>query len=141
MVGAKSTDERSRGELEGARLTGGLSKITSQKSSAFSVTTATRPMAPMDIVLTSVSVDSQDDVTCLQCGTKGDATALEVLEMPEHFLREMLADWYGAGRAITGEWRAGKWFEENEANIRLHPATRSRVATGLLEARKKFGWQ
>lgn len=47
--------------------------------------------------------------------------SFRVLPMPEKFVREMVADWLGAGRAITGEWEATSWFEENREGIRLHP--------------------
>lgn len=42
--------------------------------------------------------------------------------MPEHFVREMVADWAGAGRAIRGSWKIGPWFNENRATIELHPS-------------------
>lgn len=49
------------------------------------------------------------------------------LEMPEVFVREMVADWMGAGRAITGEWEAHKWYLKNKSNMHLHPNTRKLV--------------
>jgi len=49
------------------------------------------------------------------------------LKMPEHFAREMLADWAGAGRAITGKWEVRDWYEKNKANIALHASTRACV--------------
>lgn len=52
-----------------------------------------------------------------------DDGALKLLEMPEHFVREMVADWMGAGRAITGKWEARSWYEKNCHKIKLHPAT------------------
>src|SRR6266496_5313545 len=30
----------------------------------------------------------------------------KVLDMPTYFVREMVADWLGAGRGITGSWRS-----------------------------------
>jgi hypothetical protein len=67
----------------------------------------------------------------------GDA---KVLEMPEHFAREMVADWMGAGRAITGRWEAVAWYEENKARIALAPATR-RVEILLARAAARFSPQ
>ena len=32
------------------------------------------------------------------------------LPMPEKYVREMVADWMGAGRAITGKWEMEAWF-------------------------------
>ncbi len=47
--------------------------------------------------------------------------------MPDHFVREMIADWAGAGRAITGRWEIAEWYEKKRDEIRLHPVTRARV--------------
>lgn len=55
----------------------------------------------------------------------------EPLPMPDKFVREMVADWYGAGRAITGKWEAREWYEKNRDKIRLEDRTRVRVE-GLL---------
>lgn len=49
------------------------------------------------------------------------------LEMPEHFVREMVADWMGAGRAITGRWETAEWYEANREKMLLAPATRAAV--------------
>lgn len=46
------------------------------------------------------------------------------LPMPEKYVREMVADWAGAGRAITGKWEVGEWYEKNREKIQLHPDTR-----------------
>jgi hypothetical protein len=56
-----------------------------------------------------------------------DDGALKVLEMPESFAREMVADWMGAGRAITGEWGVRAWYEKNRWKIQLHETTRRLV--------------
>lgn len=60
------------------------------------------------------------------------------LEMPEKYVREMVADWYGAGRAISGNWEAYKWYRENRSKIQLHPATRVLVEKHLEETRLLF---
>jgi hypothetical protein len=49
----------------------------------------------------------------------------EPLRMPEHFVREMVADWMGAGRAITGKWEAAGWYAGNRDRMNLHPETRA----------------
>ncbi len=49
------------------------------------------------------------------------------LEMPEPLIREMVADWMGAGRAITGKWEVGSWYAANRDKIVLAPGTRSLV--------------
>jgi hypothetical protein len=53
-----------------------------------------------------------------------DDGVLKVLEMPEKFVREMVADWMGAGRAITGKWDTVGWYEKNCHKIKLAPKTR-----------------
>lgn len=44
--------------------------------------------------------------------------------MPDRYRREMLADWRGAGRAITGTENALGWYRENRERIMLHHETR-----------------
>lgn len=56
----------------------------------------------------------------------GDQT-LKPLCMPEHFVREMVADWMGAGRAITGTWDMQAWFTDTAPRMVLHPDTRELV--------------
>lgn len=46
------------------------------------------------------------------------------MPMPERYAREMVADWMGAGRAITGRWEAAAWYQKNREKIRLHDETR-----------------
>jgi hypothetical protein len=55
------------------------------------------------------------------------------LPMPEHYAREMVADWLGAGRAITGKWEAKEWYQKNKNAIILHPTTRAFVENLLEE--------
>ena len=54
------------------------------------------------------------------------------LEMPENFAREMVADWCGAGRAITGRWEVWLWYAKNEERILLHPFTKN-IVSELIE--------
>jgi len=60
--------------------------------------------------------------------------SLLVMRMPERFAREMVADWMGAGRAITGRWEAISWYERNRDKIVLHAETRRFVEALLMEA-------
>jgi hypothetical protein len=53
-----------------------------------------------------------------------DSGALKVLPIPAHFVREMVADWMGAGRAITGRWEAAEWYAKNCDVIQLEQDTR-----------------
>lgn len=58
------------------------------------------------------------------------------MEMPERFIREMVADWMGAGRAITGEWEVAQWYDGNRETILLGPATRELVERLIQEVSK-----
>lgn len=60
------------------------------------------------------------------------------LEMPEKYAREMVADWYGAGRAITGRWECPKWYSENRSKINLHPKTRAFVEQLIQRTEREF---
>lgn len=61
-----------------------------------------------------------------------DDGSTSVLMMPDHFVREMVADWMGAGRAITGKWETPKWYAANGHKMQLHPSTRERVEAIML---------
>lgn len=39
--------------------------------------------------------------------------------IPRKYLLEMVADWAGAGRAITGRWEVGEWYEKNKHKMRM----------------------
>jgi len=47
-----------------------------------------------------------------------------LLEMPARYIREMIADWVGAGFAILGKNNIHLWYHKNRDNIQLHPRTR-----------------
>lgn len=53
-----------------------------------------------------------------------DSGRVKLLEIPEHFVREMVADWAGAGRGITGKWEVVGWYEQNKTKIQLHDHSR-----------------
>ena len=55
-----------------------------------------------------------------------------VLKMADGAVREMVADWRGAGRAQrNGAWTA-LWYLENQHKMRLHPHTRAWIEHELL---------
>lgn len=56
-----------------------------------------------------------------------DDGGLFYIEMPEAIRREMVADWRGAGRAITGSDNTTDWFAENQHHIDLAPKTLEKV--------------
>jgi len=61
---------------------------------------------------------------------EGEFKQVEALPMPERYVREMVADWRGAGRAY-GNPDTKAWFIKNKDKIILHPATEVKV-WGLL---------
>lgn len=48
----------------------------------------------------------------------------KILPMPDKCRCEMLADWRGAGRAITGKDNTKAWYNANQSKMQLHPTTR-----------------
>ena len=69
-----------------------------------------------------------------------DRGETEALPMPEADLREMVADWIGAGWAIAGRPNPIPWYQENRNRIILHPATRQRLEELLTQNRRNFRW-
>jgi hypothetical protein len=62
---------------------------------------------------------------------RNDDGSTKTLQIPENFAREMVSDWFGAGRAITGKWDAKNWYEKNKEKMLLHPETRTLVESLL----------
>jgi len=62
-----------------------------------------------------------------------DKEQYERIEMPDRYRREMLADWRGAGRAITGQDNTDKWYLERRERFKnvLHPNTRQWIEEQL----------
>lgn len=54
---------------------------------------------------------------------RGSKVESGAVAMPHKYLREMVADWMGAGFAYTGSWDMTKWLTENLPRIRLHSQT------------------
>ena len=57
----------------------------------------------------------------------GDGGKLTPLPMPQRFILEMVADWYGAGKAIGGKNDIAGWYGKMREKILLDPATRVEV--------------
>lgn len=57
----------------------------------------------------------------------GDGGHLSPLGIPDVYLREMIADWIGAGRAISGRTDPNPWYDANRDKIILHPASRQKL--------------
>ncbi|HKJ62494.1 MAG TPA: DUF5662 family protein [Hyphomicrobiales bacterium] len=60
-----------------------------------------------------------------------DDGGLQVIPMPEKYALEMVADWAGAGRAISGEWEVVEWYKKNRDTIKIHAETRVIVEANL----------
>lgn len=63
---------------------------------------------------------------------RNDDGSTTALRMPSHFVQEMVADWAGAGRGITGHWEVEQWYEDNKSKMDLHPWTRFAVEMLLM---------
>ena len=73
----------------------------------------------------------------------GEFPALRPIQMPEKYVREMVADWWAAGRGYEGRWKLPEWYAENKNKIRLHPTTRRRVEELIDQTTRffLFGWE
>ena len=63
-------------------------------------------------------------------GEPGPMKQVEPLPMPERYVREMVADWRGAGRAYGNSDTVG-WYQENKDRIVLHQKTEKLTLTLL----------
>lgn len=52
------------------------------------------------------------------------------LEMPDVYVREMFADWKGAGKAL-GKPNTLEWYNKNYTNIKIHDKTRQKLEKHL----------
>jgi len=63
--------------------------------------------------------------------------ANEPMPMPEKYIKEMLADWMGAGRAYEGKFPENltdwDWWFKNNQKIVLHPESRVKLLTYISE--------
>jgi hypothetical protein len=62
--------------------------------------------------------------------------------MPEIVVREMVADWFAAGKAYNGTWPNPfhyTWLWDNTTRMHLHPQTWSRVLV-VLDESGKYTW-
>lgn len=54
---------------------------------------------------------------------KGSDVERGVVEMPQRYALEMIADWMGASRVYTGSWDITDWLQKNMQKIRVHSRT------------------
>jgi hypothetical protein len=66
-----------------------------------------------------------------------DGGSTAALEMPETYVREMVADWMGAGLAITGKNEVEDWYTKNKNKMILHPNTRDLVESLIQETKRR----
>lgn len=63
--------------------------------------------------------------------TDTDEPRLRALDIPQRFVLEMVADWYGAGMAIHGKADVAEWYQQNKEKILLSDNTRTRVEQAI----------
>lgn len=61
-----------------------------------------------------------------------EGDSVKLLEIPDIYLLEMVADWYGAGRAISGRKEISSWYEKNKTKINLHSKSR-KILENIIE--------
>lgn len=59
---------------------------------------------------------------------------LHTIPMSDVAIREMIADWNGAGRTYSGKAGAAEWYGINKGKMLLHPNTRKQVEVYLYGA-------
>lgn len=60
-----------------------------------------------------------------------DSGKNKYIPIPRKYIKEMVADWMGAGRAITGKWDAKDWYAKNKDKIRVDERSRKIIETLL----------
>jgi hypothetical protein len=60
---------------------------------------------------------------------KGDDKFQKALEIPDEYLREMVADWFGAGKAIKGSWNISEWWTNYQKGLIIHPNSLEKINT------------
>jgi len=61
----------------------------------------------------------------------GSDGSLNPLPMPDKYVKEMIADWVGAGRAYSNKTSPVEWYESQKAHMILHEETRTRIESIL----------
>jgi len=56
-----------------------------------------------------------------------DNGSVRPIEMSRKYVREMVADWWAAGRGYDGRWKLPEWYAENWDRMHLHLKTRKLV--------------
>lgn len=66
----------------------------------------------------------------------GDGGNVTPLPIPQRFVLEMVADWYGAGMAISGTRDLERWYLANKDKMILEDGTRYRVQQAIQKAKR-----
>lgn len=66
-----------------------------------------------------------------------DDGGMQVLPMQDKYIREMVADWVGAGLAITGRRDVAEWYAKHAGFMTLHADTRQAVEAYLSQLEEK----
>ena len=53
--------------------------------------------------------------------------------MPNRYVVEMVADWAGAGKAISGKWDLAEWYLKTEDTRLLSPLTKVRTELAIIK--------
>lgn len=56
-----------------------------------------------------------------------DEGGIKILEIPDIYLREMICDWKGAGRAQGNPTSCWDWYQHNKHKMQLYPKTREKL--------------
>lgn len=60
-----------------------------------------------------------------------DETGLKVLDMPEKYIKEMICDWKGAGKAQNSKTSCQDWYIKNNSKMQLSDKTRKCIEQKL----------
>lgn len=70
---------------------------------------------------------------------KYDRGENEFLPMPDIYIKEMVADWVGAGMAVTGKWdNVFEWYKKANISKFFHPETKEKVENLLDQLKEKM---
>jgi len=56
-----------------------------------------------------------------------------ILNIPLKYRKELLADWHGAGKAITGKNNTKEWYLNHKEKFQFHPTTRNWIEVQILK--------
>ena len=66
-----------------------------------------------------------------------DTGVQEPLKIPHRYVKEMFADWCGAGKAITGKWDINEWYAKNIDKMVLHAEAKEELQLLLTKWNKR----